>query len=818
MIAQGQRLRYIPAEPEPAIVGPVRAQTEQGGEERAAGKGDAPLWAHGVMGLAVLCVAAMGWAIYEAQTSRWQSEHFAERAAELSYDVERGRSPAVVDAPRGPHDRRVGHVELPMFNERLEAQGLRLTHQARVSPIFRELVEEGIFPIYRVKDQTGLRIRDAQRRRVYSFAYPRRVFESFEEIPELIVETLLFIENRNLLDPDFPRANPAVDFRRVLRAIIDQSLYMLGSERDVPGGSTLATQMEKFRHSPAGRTETIGEKWQQMLSASYRAYLDGPETRASSQRVVKDYVNSVPLGARAGWGEVHGLGDGLLAWFGSDLDEVNEALRSRPNPGDSEAFAAYGRAYRMVLSLILAQQRPTVFLPKNIDALNERSAMFLRVLAREGVIDEKLRDEALAWPVELVELVPQVPVEAQLDEKTLDGLQAGLTSLLGLERRYDLIRLDLEVETSLDVEAQEAVRERLEKLADPAFIKSAGLRGRTRIGHGDPEEIVYGFTLYERGADGHRLRVQVDTHDSQMDLNAASKLDLGSTAKLRTLTHYLEVIEALYEELGVLSAEERADLEVHREDRLTHWAITYLRRNPDATVEEMLEASMSRRYSADPHQSFWTGGGRHRFGNASRRHNGAVLDVWRAFRESANLPFVRMMSDIVHYHIGRLPDDVARVLDDRRDPRREELLMRFAGRDAEKFVGRFYAGFHGREADEVLERVLRGQRRTLTNDAIIFRHVLPGADVEAFGEFMATRGRRLGEARLQQLFDAHGPGEDELFERRTRHDINPLELWVARFVLENPEASRAEVMVASEGVREDALEWLLWTETALEQR
>src|SRR3546814_10574198 len=73
------------------------------------------------------------------------------------------------------------------------------------------------------------------------------------------------------------------------------------------GGSTLATQMEKFRHSPEGRTGTVSEKLRQMISASLRGYLDGANTTAARRQIVVDYLNSTPLAARAGFGEVIGL-------------------------------------------------------------------------------------------------------------------------------------------------------------------------------------------------------------------------------------------------------------------------------------------------------------------------------------------------------------------------------------------------------------------------------------------------------------------------------------------------------------------------------
>jgi beta-lactamase class A len=43
------------------------------------------------------------------------------------------------------------------------------------------------------------------------------------------------------------------------------------------------------------------------------------------------------------------------------------------------------------------------------------------------------------------------------------------------------------------------------------------------------------------------VRVQTDTSDQALDINEGSKLELGSTAKLRVLTTYLEIVAELHE-------------------------------------------------------------------------------------------------------------------------------------------------------------------------------------------------------------------------------------------------------------------------------
>ena len=52
--------------------------------------------------------------------------------------------------------------------------------------------------------------------------------------------------------------------------------------------------------------------------------------------------------------------------------------------------------------------------------------------------------------------------------------------------------------------------------------------------------------LYERGADRNYLRVHADSLNKPFDINSGAKLMLGSTAKLRTLITYLDIIDELH--------------------------------------------------------------------------------------------------------------------------------------------------------------------------------------------------------------------------------------------------------------------------------
>ena len=112
----------------------------------------------------------------------------------------------------------------------------------------------------------------------------------------LLVHSLLFIENRDLLDPPATR-NPAIEWDRFGKVVFDQLLHRVDESHGAAGGSTLATQIEKYRHSPNGRTNSMKEKLRQMVSATLRAYQHGEDTTAARRQIVVDYLNTVPLSA-----------------------------------------------------------------------------------------------------------------------------------------------------------------------------------------------------------------------------------------------------------------------------------------------------------------------------------------------------------------------------------------------------------------------------------------------------------------------------------------------------------------------------------------
>jgi len=763
-----------------------------------------------------LVIAAAVFAVREMEVSQFQARYLAELGRQLGFQLDAGPAPAdEVRYPKaGPFDERLGYVQLPAFLRNLTDKGYPVEAQARMAPRMRQLVDWGLFPAYHEKTQAGLQVRDKDGEAMYSVRYPGHVYPTFEAIPSLMVNSLLFIENRELLDDAHPTRNPAIEWDRLFKAVGELALSKVSDDgQNVAGGSTLATQIEKYRHSPDGLTLSAKDKLQQMASASVRAYLDGENTLPYRREIVLNYINTVPLAARAGYGEVNGVSDGLLVWYGAQpaaADAILRRLAAGPATHVSETDAL---AFKQMLSLFLAQRRPSFYLSGNSERLNALTNVYLDLMANTGLIPRPLAATAKKIPLHFRKSAEPPPVSFAAS-KANNAIRSRLAQVLGVPRLYDLDRLDLTVDTTLDSSLQTAVTTALRSLQDPVAAHAANLYGEHLLREDDDlKRIVYSFTLMESTPRGNLLRVQTDNFDQPFDINEGVKLDLGSTAKLRTLISYLNIIATLHQRYGSMSADELARVEVSPNNALASWALDYLRANEDRDLTAMLEAAMDRTYSASPNESFFTGGGVHTFANFNKQDNSKILPVREALRNSVNLVFVRMMRDVVRYYMTAVPGSSAKLLEDVADERRPVYLARFADREGSLFVGRFYRKYQGKTADQALELLLTGVRPTPERLATIFNSVVPDAAMADLAAFLhqSLPVADLSEKDIKRLYEKYSPKNFSLPDRGYIARVHPLELWTVTYLRAHPRAGYREVIDASRNERQEVYSWLFKT-------
>ena len=758
----------------------------------------------------LLALVALAWAAsQEMRTSRLQAEYLSSFAASLTYRVEPGTSDAVVYPGDGPFDRRLGYSALDEFLPRLLKHNYLVQAQARFSPALMDYARHGLFVPYAEKVQAGLSITDFRGTPLYAFTYPQQLYPSFAAVPPLVVQALLFIEDRDLLDPRQPLANPAVDWPRFAKAAWSQVAKLLHLPGQTAGGSTLATQLEKYRHSPDGLTLSGGEKIRQMISASVRAYQPGPNTLGSRQNIVRDYLNSVPLSAVPGHGEVHGMAEGLRVWYGADFNQVN-ALLAGNAPQD---LAKKGLALRQVLSLMIAQRRPSHYLTKGREELAQLTDSHIRLLAQNNVIDPALAKAALASHVTYRDWQQQPTIQPVETNKAINVARSRLATLLN-RPLYDLDRLDLAASSTLDYALQTQATDYLKHLADPVFAGQTGLLGPRLLTPQSTPQVRYSFTLFELTPDGARVRVQTDNTDQPFDINEGSKLELGSTAKLRVLTTYLQIITELHDRYRAQTPAELKKVTVPEQDPLSRWALDYLIRNTDRDLSKMLDAALDRTYSANPGEAFFTGGGLHRFHNFRNEDNGRTPTLRDALRESINLPFIRLMRDLVRYTTYSGEDNSARLLKDDNDPRRQEYLARFADHEGTVFLLKFWKKYRNKDTQSRLDTFMDSLHPTAIRLAAVHRYLMPQASQESFNSFVRAHLKsikttdKLTDERLATLYQSYGPGAYDLPDQGYIAKVHPLDLWLLGYLLNHPDATFSEIVKASEFERQEVYSWL----------
>ena len=751
--------------------------------------------------------------IGEIYSSIIQAHYFSKISEQMTYKLGAGESIARISAPHGPYDFRLGYTSLPDFSRKLKANNFDIARQAQVSETMINLVDKGLYPIYPEKIQAGLKILDRHDQPIFSQYYPKRIFRSFSEIPEIVVEILLFIENRTLLDEDRPFANPAIDWVRLGNAVYEQGKKLAYRNGSVSGGSTLATQLEKFRHSKNGISYSMKEKFQQISSASLRAYIGGEKTFARRRQIALDYINSVPLAGNPGYGEIFGLGDGLWVWYARELKNISIILNTMDVENNPMLLKEKAVALKQVLSLFIAHRRPTDFLLRNRDALEAKCNAYIRLLYKNQIIPGTLMRPMLEAKLNFRAIPLPLNKRSLIEQKTAYSLRTQLLSLLNIDSLFTLDRLDASVKSTLDLDSQEAVTRQMMKFHDSEWIKEKNLNAPRLLEKGDPEKIIYSFTLYEKTPKANLLRVQTDNYNQPFNINQGSKLNLGSTAKLRTLIHYLEIVAALHERYHGLNQKELRQLKSAPTDKISQWAVSYLLRTGDKTIEAMLDSALNRKYSASPYEVFYTGGGVHRFSNFNEKDNQRTVSLRNAFRRSVNLVFIRLMRDIVNYHIyqgNSFPNEMLRNAD---HPKRKAYLDRFVEHESTLFLQRFYKKYHPLSRQKKLALLHDTLRPSLYQRAALFRFVFPDMKLDDFQERLQDHMSdiQLKKTDINRLYVKYDPQKRSLSDFAHIVGIHPLELWLAAYLCHHPNADYEAVHRESKSARLDAYGWLYRT-------
>ncbi|TXD37859.1 hypothetical protein FRC98_09280 [Lujinxingia vulgaris] len=715
-----------------------------------------------VPGLVLLSALAVVW--QEVRTSALQSAMGVSlaRQAVPVYRVQAGATPPSIEAPDGPWDRARGYANHREMVAHLQERGFEVVaaaHAPTSAP--GGAFSDQIYPIFALEPQAGLTLTDRAGRTLERWSYPEVVWKT---PPRLAMDAARLLENRALSERAHPYTNPAVDWTRLGVATVSQVRARLGSDAPAIGGSTLAVQMEKFRHSPDGRTSGTREKARQTLTAWLRTYHQGRAADAWAEQIVVDWLNSVPLGHRPGYGPVQGVFEGMWAWFGRPPEEVAQGL----NRQRSDAQRA--QLEREMLALIIAQQRPARYLPGGLDALERRVDALVNTLVDEGKVTREWGHVIASRSLSVKKAPSKRPVKG--GGGYLSALAARQWGALSGEERAVMRQRDAQVTTTYDAALQEALRREIEAAQPPA---------RTSV------------AIFARSAGRLEPRAIVDTEPRVVDLSTEGRVDLGSTSKLRVLVSYLSAVETIFEE--------RAAGSPVASDPLSQFVTRELTADPVLPLDELLERALQRPVSADPDEVFYTGGGPHEFQNVNPEHDTRYFNVASAFVASANLPFVRLLREVVAFHAHRIYGAPIEAVVAGEHPRFDELFERHLKMSAERLVRDAYFRHHHSDVSMMARQALAGLEPTDVRCARLRRAIGSAATLDA--------SHPCADASLA----TDAPADVEPWD-----DQDPLELAAIAALVENPEASLTEVMLATANIRSDARDWVAAHTTAIDTR
>ena len=148
-------------------------------------------------------------------------------------------------------------------------------------------------------------------------------------------------------------------------------------------------------------------------------------------------------------------------------------------------------------------------------------------------------------------------------------------TLLHLPDLYALDRLDVTGYGTVDTAAQKRVTDVLERLGDPAYVRSLGLVGHDLLGEKSRAGSL-GASCFTSAAPSAITCASTRTASTRPDINSGAKLILGSTAKLRTLVTYLNIVDELHRKLAPLPRRDLVAMAAAKDDPITAWAAGYL--------------------------------------------------------------------------------------------------------------------------------------------------------------------------------------------------------------------------------------------------
>lgn len=362
------------------------------------------------------------------------------------------------------------------------------------------------------------------------------------------------------------------------------------------------------------------------------------------------------------------------------------------------------------------------------------------------MVSTDLRDTALAQTLVFRNWIEQPVRNGFVVDKAITVARGRLANLLG-HPLYSIDRFDLRAQTSLHGTLQSQVSDYLESLADPEVAASTGLLGERLLSPEKVDQVQYSFTLMQRGPGGNQVRVQTDNTGLPFDLNEGSTLELDSTAKLRVLATYLEIIAELHDRLSRVLEKDR---------------------NP--TVRESLRESINPPFVR------------------------LLRDILRYTIEQAPGSSMNIL-------VGDKDPARRAYLESFADNEGQTFLLRFWRKYQDKT--------EQERLDISLEGLRPTPARLAAVHRYLYPEAAVET-FAAFVRSRAS-GQTIGDAQIRKLYADYGPGRYDLPDQGYIARVHPLELWLLGYSNAASQPTFTDAVAASGAERQEVYGWLFRT-------
>jgi hypothetical protein len=269
-------------------------------------------------------------------------------------------------------------------------------------------------------------------------------------------------------------------------------------------------------------------------------------------------------------------------------------------------------------------------------------------------------------------------------------------------------------------------------------------------------------------------------------------------------------VDNLHQTFKNLTKEELRALRPDASDYLTTWVISKMRAQPKISREALLREAMKRKFSASPYERFFTGGGVHTFSNFKKEDNGRNPTVAQAFQNSINLPFIRIMREVVRHYMFHSAGSSRDILENPDAIERKIYLERFAEMEAREFQKRFETTYEDMDARAAFRKLFRSRKNWTPKQFLAaYRAVFPDSDVftanVVFHELMEDE---LTFSLVKEIFEDVDPAKWNWNDKAYLAKQHPLELWVLQRKHLYPDETASDRVKASKDLRMEIYQWL----------